>query len=374
MNVVGVLGALLLGGGAPAADVPVTYPSPVLVSETRRVEAVARGDFEGGDAVMLVYTDAWPDAFSVMVEALTPIVPVVVLVEQGLTHDDVAAQIESLHEDLRVRVWNTGISVDSAWVRDYGPFFVADRKGRVAWIDTAYSKTRKLDEQAVVDVMRGLRIEPHGLALVEELDGGALVSNGRGLCVSTVEYFASIGIAARAEVAIRRVGRTLGCQHMLLVPGLAREETHHADLFVQFVGPDVAVVAEYDPATMPEDAARMDTVVDGLLDAARRLSMSLEVVRIPSPAAQGRRYATYVNFFRLDPVLLVPSYGSVGDRQERSAYLALSRAMPDTRLVPVPSSEMLLLGGSVHCVTKELPLRTVRRRGRGGVPGADVLP
>ena len=84
--------------------------------------------------------------------------------------------------------------------------------------------------------------------------------------------------------------------------------------------------------------------------AAAALGQGLEVVRVPL-VADGGAYFAYLNGTRIDDVYLVPSYRAVPRALQRRAYKALQAAMPGVTLVPVPSDEMVELGGAVHCIT-----------------------
>lgn len=356
MNPLGTLGPLLLSATAAVADIeqPVSYPSPLVFHDKKDDGRRLRGDWEPADAYMLVYTDSWDDAFDVMVDALARRGLVFVLREEGQPNLAVRQRLRKLDPTIRDTVWDTGIEVDSTWVRDYGPFLVRHPKRGMQWIDAPYTDTRQRDEDALPALADLVGIKTQDFPY--EFDGGAIVSNGDGLCVSTIEFFESADIDPEDTATMRRFMRGTGCPHLVLVPALMYEETKHVDLFLQFTEPGVAVLADYDPALAPFDAVRMDAVETGLREAAERFDIPLEIVRVPSPDPDGVTYASYVNFFRASDAALVPSYASVSDRREAAALKALERAMPGIELVMVPSEEILLLGGGIHCITKELDL------------------
>lgn len=353
-----MLGPLLLSAAAaqPAADfdLPITYPTSLAFRNRADDGRRLRGDWEPADAYMVVYTDSWDDAFDVVVDALARRGLVFVLREEGQPGSAVRDRLTRLDEKVRETVWDTGIEVDSTWVRDYGPLLVRHPKKGVQWVDAPYTDTRQRDEDSMVALA-----DLVGVTMTEfpyEFDGGALASNGDGLCVSTIEFFESADIDPEDGPTMRRFMRGSGCPQLVLVPALLHEETKHVDLFLQFVEPTVAVLASYDVALAPHDAARMDAVEEGLRKATKTFGIELEIVRVPSPAPDGIEYPSYVNFFRAADVVLVPAFASVSDRAEQAASRALMQAMPAVDFVWVPGEEILRLGGGIHCVTKELTL------------------
>jgi agmatine deiminase len=97
-------------------------------------------------------------------------------------------------------------------------------------------------------------------------------------------------------------------------------------------------------------------------------------VRIPSPgplvsteeeaagveAAEGtiprrageRLAATYVNFYAGTSRIVMPL---LDDRYDETAAQILRDCFPDREVVGVPSREILLGGGNIHCITQQVP-------------------
>ncbi|MCA9710160.1 MAG: agmatine deiminase family protein [Myxococcales bacterium] len=305
------------------------------------------GDWEAPDMVVVVYGDGWPETYFALLDAATAVRPVVVLSELG-DGEAALASIETLAPEQRAQVWAPGYEVDSSWVRDYGPLQARASDGSVAWLDAGYSIDRSRDDDlplALADWF-GVVTEP----VFDTLDGGSLASNGRGLCVSTVEYFET------QEVYLAEDGGTallqqLGCRVLALVPALAHEGTKHVDLLLQFLAPDRAVVARFDPTLDAEDARRADAAVAVLQRAAAQLGQPLSIARLESPVAQAGRYASYVNFLQLGDHLLVPGYDTVDLEVDDAALAALGRLVPDRTIVRIPADEASANGGAVHCLT-----------------------
>jgi agmatine deiminase len=246
--------------------------------------------------------------------------------------------------------------VDSAWARDYGPLQVRTPDRGVIWLDAPYTESRPKDD--VIPAKLAARLPARTESLGWAIDGGAIASNGEGLCVMTHEYAQGIDLAFGDDPTTIEVLDIVGCPHFVLVPALSQEETKHVDLFLQFIEPDVVVVGEFDRDEAPEDALRMDIAIDGLIRGANRGGLDLVIVRVPTPAPEGNIYRSYVNFFRTADLLLVPRYLEVPDLLERAAYDVLDEVMPGLDLVPIPSDDIVEYGGALHCTTLGLAIST----------------
>jgi agmatine deiminase len=67
-----------------------------------------------------------------------------------------------------------------------------------------------------------------------------------------------------------------------------------------------------------------------------------------------RMAASYVNFYLCNGAAIVPTFD---DWHDREALSALQRLIPDREIVGIPSREILLGGGNIHCITLQEPAR-----------------
>jgi agmatine/peptidylarginine deiminase len=316
-----------------------------------------RGDWEPSDLLVFSFTGHWPQALADLIASSQADLQVRVLVDRETPDDIVLGWVEehALMDDRFDLVWT---DIDTPWIRDYGPIETVDPSGTPIWLDAEYDVSRPGDD-GVPRALAGLFdvvLEP----LNVDLDGGALVSNGEGLCISTFDYFVDHGIDAE-EVEVRNpLMAALGCQSLVLVPALIDEETKHADMFAQFLSAHVVAVAEIDPLESEMDAERMDVAAHAISEAARTAGTELQVVRVPLPRLGPGEYRTYLNGLRLRGRFLAPSYEDVSKDVEAEAYLRLSRAMPHIQVVPIAADEMIRLAGALHCVSLGLALPTLR--------------
>lgn len=274
-------------------------------------ERLLRGDWEAAHLFVLVREPLWQDAVEVILRAISP-QPTIVL------------------------------EVGSPWVRDYGPLQI-DIAGRSLWLDARYAPGRPTDDSLPRVLGEALSVT------VEEfpfrLDGGAVASNGRGLCAMTRSSLQRL-----APLNERTAGGLLGCPRLVVIPELDGEPTGHADLVVHFLAADlVAVAALADEPATAANRARLDATADLLRQAALRSRRPLTVVRVPAHFGSDGRFFSYVNLLPTGTELLVPDFSAVPDAVQAEAYDVLRRASGKP-LVRVPADAIALAGGGLHCI------------------------
>jgi agmatine deiminase len=77
--------------------------------------------------------------------------------------------------------------------------------------------------------------------------------------------------------------------------------------------------------------------------------------------AGDRLAASYVNFYIANKCVVMPLYDKRSDAQ---AMRALKRLFPTRSVLGVPTREVLLGGGNIHCITQQVPRPAGTRSGR----------
>jgi agmatine deiminase len=213
------------------------------------------------------------------------------------------------------------------------------------------------DDRARVRIaeLLGLRYYSPGFIL----EGGALDVNGRGtlltceLCVLNANRNPAL---TRTE-AERQLKQCLGVSKVLwLARGLAGDETDgHIDILARFLDPTtVMVLVEEDPKSenyepLQDNYRRLQSMTD-------QDGRPLRVIPLPLPRPTRYKHlllpASYANFYIANNVVLVPTYN---DPNDRKAMELLSRFFPTRQLAPIDSSQLLIGGGAIHCVTQQQP-------------------
>ncbi|MFO7564409.1 MAG: agmatine deiminase family protein [Enhygromyxa sp.] len=334
----------------PADAIPGQVPA-ALVVESEPIEGrVLRGDFEAPDRVLLVFTELWAGTTRTVAEhALASGAAVTFMLEAENPRWKMTRMVANLARRYADQITVLDGTVDTPWVRDWGPIQVA-REGQPLWLDADYDDLERQQDDNT-PVLLGRMFETEVVELPWSLDGGAFISNGAGLCVLTLEYLDEQGILWEAD-DLGSLLAQIGCRATALVPTLIGEETKHADMIAQFIGPNRLLMAEIDDELdgESEDALRLRAAERGILRAAATLGIRLEIIHVPSPPTRGQdNPRSYVNGLRLADRYLMPSYPELDERWDLAAWSAIQRALGDLPVVPIDTSTMIGSGGAIHC-------------------------
>ncbi|MDD4319211.1 MAG: agmatine deiminase family protein [Candidatus Peribacteraceae bacterium] len=303
---------------------------------------------------------AFADIISVLtrhesVHLLVPNAEVRLHAEAKLRERNVHATNLSFHE----------IESGDVWIRDYGPIFVKDARGKVAYTKWGYNAYGKPDEYA--DLLIGNDVpgkmpldgfERFDTGLI--LEGGSIDVNGAGTLLTTESCLLSLTRNPHLDKTgiEKALGDYLGIKKVLwLSEGIAGDDTTgHVDDITRFVGETTVVTAiEEDPRDpnhkpLAENRKRLETMTDAL-------GRSLDVIALPMPQpfdVEGRRMAaTNLNFFVANGVVLVPIYD---DPSDEKAIEALGKCFPDREIVGIDCRKLIWGFGSIHCATQQQPL------------------
>ncbi len=276
---------------------------------------------------------------------------------------------------------------NDAWARDTGPTFVVDGKGGLrgvnwrfnAWggsVDGLYSHWEKDDALAPAFCQK-LGLDWYDAAPFV-LEGGSIHTDGEGTLLTTESCLLSRGRnpdLSREEIE-EKLREYLGIQKVLWLPrGIYNDETNeHVDNVCAFVRPGEVVLAWTDDESDPQYPLSCQCLeyLERVTDARGR---HLKVHKLPIPQkpqvvapqelegydfeegedmreAGERLAASYVNFYLSNGHVLVPQFG---DAHDALALEILGRLFAPRIALPIPSREILLGGGNIHCVTQQIP-------------------
>src|SRR5688572_7681514 len=267
-----------------------------VVHATVPVQRTLVGDWAPVDAVLVAASESWPDTLAPLLSSLATRTHAHLLVQNGSSAGRVDRFVAGFGAAERANLHRLPLTVDSPWVRDYGPLQVRTRSGEVTWLDAEYAE-RRLDDAIPAALARhfGVAIE----TLPWSLDGGALASDGAGLCLSTFEYFQTHAIPRAGPILQRELMPAIGCTTLVFVPGLRDEDTGHVDLLAQFLSPEAVMIATIDAGLDPDESRRLDATAEAIVDAAGDLGRELAIVRVPLGVGVGGELYTYINGLRV---------------------------------------------------------------------------
>ena len=242
-------------------------------------------------------------------------------------------------------------SVDSVWMRDYGPWWIQTQDGDREIIDLVYNRPRPDDDKFPSEFAQQQGLKAHTTKLI--LPGGNLILDGHGMAIMTDQVFDS-GQGENPDMSMEQLQKYMkelfGVNKIILLKAMKRDGTGHADMFCKMLNPTTVIVGEYaqqsDGAadnfkTLNDNAAKLATETNGL-------GQPLKVVRIPMPRYTGRSY-TYTNSLIVNNKVLVPVYGFPSDAQALDIY---RQNMPGTTVVGFDCNSIIGANGAIHCITK----------------------
>jgi agmatine deiminase len=296
-----------------------------------------------------------------------------------------AAQFQNARARLPRSVRVVEISSNDAWMRDCGPTFVIDAKGRRRGIDWTFNAWGGLqgglyfpwdrDDQVAQKVLEMEGADRYRTPLV--MEGGAIHVDGQGTCLTTEECLLNPNRnphLTREDIE-DQLRRYLSVSTVIwLEKGVYLDETGgHIDELACFVSPGHVALTWTDDRSDPQFEISQDAY-QRLRHARDARGRRLEIHRIHQPGplfmtaeeaagidshagshprrAGDRLAASYINFYIANKCVVMPLYEK---RRDAAAMRALKRLFPTRAVLGVPTREVLLGGGNIHCITQQVP-------------------
>ena len=296
-----------------------------------------------------------------------------------------ATQFQNARALLAPAVRVVEMSSNDAWMRDVGPTFVVDARGRRRGIDWRFNAWGGLqgglyfpwdrDDEVAAKVLELTGADRYHTSFV--MEGGAIHVDGQGTCLTTEECLLNPNRnpqLSRAQVE-EQLRSHLGVTAVIwLGQGVHLDETGgHIDELACFVRPGHVVLTWTEDRSDPQYAISLDAYqrLSRARDARGR-SLTIHKLHQPGPLlmsaaeAQGidqrpgtrarrageRLPASYVNFYIANRCVVMPLYEK---RRDAAAMRMLRALFPNRRVLGVATREVLLGGGNIHCITQQVP-------------------
>jgi agmatine deiminase len=301
-----------------------------------------------------------------MIEALTPHEIVNLLVDDEDTA--VAIRKRCQFPSATNLVFHLIKTVDS-WIRDYGPNFLIDGKGTLAFNDWRFNawgdkyEDLKQDDRVPKELegqLKAIRFDP-GIVM----EGGSIEVNGQGCVLTTEQCLLNKNRNPhldRQEIE-QFLKDYLGVVKVLwLGEGIIGDDTDgHIDDIARFVTSDMIVCAtEEDPhdanyELLQDNLNRLEHMTDARGE-------RFKIVTLPMPGLVGgtstdtrnldRLPASYANFYIANHVVLAPVFGHENDQR---AVETLQQIFNDRTVVPINCEPLVWGMGTIHCITQQQP-------------------
>ena len=297
-----------------------------------------------------------------------------------------AAQFQNARARLPREVRVVEMSSNDAWIRDSGPTFVIDAKGRRRGVDWTFNAWGGLagglyfpwdrDDEVAQKVLRLEGADRYRTRFV--LEGGAIHVDGQGTCLTTEECLLNPNrnpdltradieetlaplsrrdhgdLARRAESTSTRPAAISMSLRALPVPGRSLSP-----------GPRTARTRNMRFPAMPSSACAMRAMraaaeltihkihQPGPLYMTAEEAAGIDVRSGTHPRRAGDRLpASYINFYVANKCVVMPQYDKRWDAAACARSSACSRP---ARSSAIATREVLLGGGNIHCITQQVP-------------------
>ena len=316
----------------------------VTISNRRRVP----GEFEDHQYLLLASSSDHCHSKTIarVVRVVRDRILPIVLVNDRFDYEQLVEDLDEFGVD-PATVKIVHIPHDSKWTRDFGPTsLLLGTKTRL--VDWAYSPDRQSDDDVTVSLANISQTTAEYTPL--KLEGGNLLSNGKGVIVTTERFLEQNGEYNIGQAGIE-LSRQLNASSVVVLEPLVGEDTRHVDMFATFTSPRTIVVGSYDSEIDPVNAAILDRNAQ-LLSRVRTARGRLRVRRIPMGSREGNCWRTYTNCVYANGVLIVPSYGEFDDPDAIARVLkTYRRLLPGWKVTTVDASDLIEDGGALRCAT-----------------------
>jgi agmatine deiminase len=280
------------------------------------------------------------------IAAFEPVVMVVDPSQEGEARRRLPSEVELLP-----------LPIDDSWMRDNGPIFVRDDRGRVALVHFRFNawgeKFHPYDRDAEVPRLLAEHLGVRRYAAPFVLEGGSVLVDGEGTLLTTEQcllhpnrnpHLSRGGIEELLRAYLGAdVVVWLGRGH-----SADRDTDGHVDGVAQYAAPGVVLLlAPADPSD-PDHRSGLENLrrLEAARDAAGR---PIRVVRVDPGVANG---IPYLNCYLANGAVIVPV---AGGPEDEAAVAQIAQAFPDRELVRVPGRTLSAGGGGPHCITQQVP-------------------
>ena len=258
-----------------------------------------------------------------------------------------------LADDLsgRVPVLLVDAPLDSLWIRDYGPIPVRDGNGDLLFLDAEYWTSRPNDD--TLPLLLGEELQVRVVEMPLALEGGDIVSNGDGMCLSTRRILERNPDVPTLE--IEQILRDfLGCDTLVLLRAPPGIPGGHVDTFARFLDVGTVLLAEVDESESAEDPEALEWNAELLRGLKPSPEVRIRVVRVPIGPVNGRTAPMYLNYLLAGDLVLVP-YSGQPEASSDGAVAVLREEMNGYDVRLFDAFDLIIENGGLRCASLTIP-------------------
>lgn len=245
-------------------------------------------------------------------------------------------------------------SLNTVWIRDYGPFGITETPNELAIVDSIYRhyQYRRYDDRLPNCAAESKDIESYGLDLI--LDGGNLMVDSSGNLFMTNRTYIWNRNFSKEEVDQKLKDyfnvHTIHVIEYAGSPGSPADGTGHIDMLVKLLADDVILITETSSSSFNTAAEEAYNYFKSIKAPNGK---DYKIIRVKGWSS-GRTWYTYTNSLIVNNVVIIPLYRNYPE-ENRAAIAAYKEGMPNHKIKGVYSDSSIGAGGSIHCVTQLIP-------------------
>jgi agmatine deiminase len=331
-------------------------------------------EWEPQDAILLAWphkNTAWAGLLEDSVqlyEALVSVIcdyadVVIAIPEDEIEH--VRARLDAMEIPLEY-VYFYPVEYNDTWTRDYGPITVQTDEGMKllnftfsGWGGKFPSNLDNHSTQALYDIDAFPAAEIEAVDFV--LEGGSIESDGQGTLLTTSSCLLNKNRnphLSKNEIE-QKLKATFNARKINWLDSgyLAGDDTDgHIDVLAR-ICPNNTIVYTACDDELDEHYLSLKKMEKELENLTNADGQTYRLLPLPWPGAKfsdtdSRLPATYANFLIVNEAVLVPIYDSLSDED---ALEVISQAFPGYEIFGIPCLTLIERGGSLHCITMQLP-------------------
>lgn len=346
------------------------------------------GEKHSATIIALPYRkDTWQDGGKRAMPIFKRIVDEIIRFERVVLIIDPSIPYEIVKMFQNPKVTILRLKYDDSWARDNTPIFLKDKDEHVIGVDFGFNawggsynglyQNYEADNRLSRNILLELRIPRYGKKDFI-LEGGSIHTDGEGTLLTTEECLLSKGRNPNLtkEEIEQVLKETLNVKKVIFLPyGIYNDETSgHVDNIACFLKPGTVALAYCDDVNDPQyERSKKDLEV--LEDETDAFGRKLEIIKMPLPKPQymseeeslalsndgeainrepnRRLAASYINFYMSDKFIIMPSFND--EKDEVNKQILENFYKDEKEIIQIPSREILLGGGNIHCITKQIP-------------------
>ncbi len=258
---------------------------------------------------------------------------------------------------------------DRAWVRDFLPIFLKDKRNKNIisnWEFSGWAKYKnfKNDNKTYLKVKKLKKIKilnPKFLGKKIILEGGSIDVNGNGLILTTRQCLLSKIQQRNKGFKIHDYNQIfkkfLGVKKVIwLNKGIYGDDTHgHIDDIARFVSKNKIFIAK-ENNKKDKNFKNLNENIRIVKEFKRVNKCKFKIIYLPMPKAKfidGMRVpASYLNFYIANKVVLVPIFNDINDKIVIKIF---KKHFHNRKIVPINCSTLVWGLGTIHCLTQQEP-------------------